>query len=122
MRKIALAIALALGLAGCANLQNAYNTLTGARVNPQAVYVAINSFDAIKRTATNYLILCHQHPDNKVCNKGTEAAVASAVRKGTVARNDLRAFLKSHPDALGAQGLYDAVVQAAATVKEVTPQ
>jgi opacity protein-like surface antigen len=117
MRKVLLAAALALSLAGCANLQNAWDTVTGARVSPQGVYVAMNVFDGFERTATNYFVLCHQHPQNVTCSKTAEVQIAAAVRSGRVARNNLRAYMVAHPDAIGAQGVYDAFTAATDTLK-----
>ena len=117
MRKIIVVAALALSLGGCANLQNAWNTLTGARVSPQAVYVAENVFDGLERTATNYLVLCHGNPSNVVCSKSAEVAIANGVRSGRVARKNLSAFMVAHPDALGAQGLFDAFSATSDTLK-----
>lgn len=117
MRKLLIIGAVALSLGGCANVQNAWDTLTGARVSPQTVYVAENVFDGFERTATNYLRLCHQHPDNATCSKTAEVDIVKAVRSGVKARNNLRAFMVAHPDALGAQGVYDAFKSASDTLK-----
>lgn len=117
MRKLLIAATLALALGGCANVQNAWDTLTGSRVSPQAVYVSMNVFDGFERTATNYLRLCHGSPSNPVCSKNAEVQIANAVRAGRVARNNLKAFMVAHPDALGAQGVYDAFSAATDTLK-----
>lgn len=118
MKKVLLVLALGLSLAGCANVENAWDTLTGARVSPQGVYVAENVFDGLERTATNYLVLCHQHPTNPTCSKPAEVEIAKAVRSGRVARNNLRAYMVAHPDAIGAQGVYDAFSAASDTLKQ----
>lgn len=112
MRKFLIAAALVVLLGGCAQVQTAYDTVTGARVSPQAVYVASNVFDGFERTATNYLRLCHQHPDNLTCSKTAEVEIVKAVRSGISARKKLRSFMNAHPDALGAKGLYDAFLAA----------
>lgn len=117
MRNIAPILALGIGLASCAQLTAAVDTLTGARVSPQAVYVAENVFDGYERTATNYFRLCHKAPANPICSKTAEVQIADSVRAGRVARNNLRAFMKAHPDALGASGLYDALTAASDTLK-----
>ncbi len=117
MKKLLLVGALALSLAGCAQVTAAWDTLTGARVSPQAVYVSMNVFDGFERTATNYLRLCHRSPANPVCSKPAEVQIAAAVRSGRVARNNLKAFMTTHPDALGAQGVYDAFTTATDTLK-----
>lgn len=117
MRKVLITGAVALSLGGCAQLQNAWDTVTGARVSPQVVYVSINVFDGFERTATNYLRLCHSAPSNPVCSKTAEVQIVNAVRSGRTARNNLRAFMAAHPDALGAAGVYDAFTAASDTLK-----
>lgn len=110
---------LALGVAGCANLTNAWNTLTGARISPEAVYVEQNVAIGLERVAQHYLVVCHQSPALQVCAKDIEAKVVFAVRKMRQANTDLRIFMKAHPDALGAQGLYAALVGAASEFKGI---
>lgn len=121
MRKLLLALAISLSLAGCANFQTAWDTLTGARVSPSAVYVAENSFDSIEIVATTYLRTCHKSAASfpTVCTKAIESQVVGAVRAGRTARAKLRAFMVAHPDALGASGLYDALKQATAALNDV---
>lgn len=120
MKKIFLACAIALTLGGCANFQNAWNTLTGAAVSPSAVYVAANAADTSEIIATAYLRVCHKAPSAyAACAKSVESQVVSAVRAVRTARNDLRSFLVSHPDALGASGLYDALTQAQQTLSSI---
>jgi hypothetical protein len=79
-------------------------------------------FDGFERTATNYLKLCHQNPANPVCSKTAEVQIVQAVRGGIVARNNLRAYMVAHPDAIGAQGVYDAFTAASDTLKTVLAQ
>ena len=119
MKKLLLVFALAASLGGCANLTNAWQTLTGATVSPTAVYVAANSFDAVEVTATNYLRLCHSSMSNPGCSKSAIAAVIPAVRSGRIARNNLEQFLRAHPNAVGASGLYDALVTSTNTLQSV---
>ena len=122
MRKIVLALTLALSLGGCANLQNAYGTLTGATVSPTAVYVARNSFDAVEVTATNYIVYCKVHPAQYGCSRQAIADLIPAVRSGRVARGNLTQFQKSHPGQLGPVGLYDALIAATNTLQAIATQ
>lgn len=122
MKKLLLVLTLSLGLVGCAQLTNTWNTLTGATVSPTAVYVAANSFDAVEITATNYLKYCRTNYSNSLCSKQAIAALIPAVRSGRVARTNLEQFLQAHPDAIGASGLYDALVAATATLQGVITQ
>lgn len=117
MKKLLAVALLAASLGGCAQVTNAWNTLTGSRVSPQAVYVAENVFDGFERSATNYLRLCHANPTNPVCSKTAEVEIVKAVRSGIVARKNLRAYMVAHPDAIGAQGVYDAFTAASDTLK-----
>ena len=113
---------LVLVLAGCANIQNAYDTLTGTVVSPTAVYVARNSFDAVEVTATNYIVYCKVHPAQVGCSKSAIAQMIPAVRAGRVARNNLVAFEVAHPGALGPTGLYDALTAATNTLQAIQAQ
>ncbi len=118
----AMAGALLLLVGGCANIQNAYDTLTGVTVSPTAVYVAVNAFDAVEASATNYLRLprCKTTGPAVVCRSpAATAAIIPAVRSGRVARNNLRQFLKDHPGQLGPKGLYDALTGTTATLQSV---
>jgi hypothetical protein len=98
------------------------SSLTTVQVSPQAVYLAENSFDAIEVTATGYLRICHARMSTPGCSSTAIAQVIPAVRSGRIARTNLNAFMKAHPDALGAAGLYDALVTATNTLQSVSVQ
>ena len=118
--RIAAAGALALALGGC-TLTNAYNTLTGVEVSPTAVYVARNAFGAAEVAATEYLTYCHQQAVKpQVCAHANETAVVKAVKSGRIARDSLKSYMAAHPDAVGAKGLYDAVVSATDVINQIT--
>jgi hypothetical protein len=117
-RLIPILAALAM-LAGCAQLKNAYDTVTGAHVSPKLVIVAANAFNAVEATATNYITYCTPNPSPAGCSDTAIKQMIPAVRSGRDARNALEAFLKTHPDAIGAQGLYDALVSATGTLNSV---
>lgn len=112
---------LALSLAGCANLRNAYDVLTHASVSPTAVIVAANAFDAVQNTATNYLQWTKCTGKNgPICrDPKVTVTIIKAVRSGRVARNNLEQFLQDHPGQLGPQGDYDALIAATNTLKEI---
>ena len=120
MKKIVLGLVLALSLGACASLQNTIDKITGATISPQAVYLAENSFDAIEVTATGYLRICHAKMTTPGCSSTAIAQVIPAVRSGRIARSNLDSFMKAHPDALGASGLYDALVTATNTLQSVS--
>lgn len=108
-----------LGLNNCSELRTIYGVVVDARVSPQAVYVAESVQVGLERTATNYLRLCHKNPSNAICSKTAEVEVVKAVRASREARKDLRVFMVSHPDGLGAQGLYDAFKASLATLQNI---
>jgi len=121
MKKL-LFVVLIIGLAGCTNLQNAYNTLSGVSVSPVAVYVARNSFDALEATATNYILYCKPHPTTPGCSKTAIAKLIPAIRSGRVARNNLIQFQRDNPGALGPAGLYNALITATNTIQAIATQ
>jgi hypothetical protein len=123
MKKILVAIALALSLGACtASQQATWTRLTSAQVSPQAVYLAENAFDAVEVTATGYLQICHARMSTPGCSSTAIAQIIPAVRSGRIARTNLNAFMKAHPDALGATGLYDALTAATNTLQAVATQ
>ena len=122
MRKLFIALTLALSLGACANLQNAYNTVTGASVSPDTVYVARNAFDALEVTSTNYIRYCTVHRNASGCYDQAIKQLIPAVRSGRVARNNLTQFQKDNPGALGPSGLYNALVTATNTLQQIQSQ
>lgn len=122
MKRLFAFLAVAIMLAGCANLKNAYDTITGAQVSPKLIIVAANAFDAVQATATNYIAYCAPNPSPKGCNDTAIKQIIPAVRSGRDARNALVAFLKAHPDALGSKGLYDALVSATGTLNSIVAE
>ncbi len=91
---IAATAALALTFAGCAQVQNGFDvisTVTSAEVSPKQAYVAINTFDGMKVTATQYLRLPRCDGQRYDCrNPEATRVLIIAVDEGTVARNELK--------------------------------
>lgn len=125
MKRLLLVAALALGIGGCAQLNTLYQTattLSDASVSPTAVIVAANSFDAIEVTATNYLTL-PKCPKATICRDPQATKVLiPAIKSGRIARNNLKAFLRTHPGQLGSKGLYDALNASITTIQGVINQ
>lgn len=121
MRRLALALVLAVGLSGCANVQRAWDTLTTSQVSPTVVIVAANTFDGLEATATNYLRLPRCTGSNgPVCrDRYATSQIIPAVRAGRAARNALEAFLRTHPGQLGPSGLYDSLIAASNTLQAI---
>ena len=124
MRKLALVLCTTLALGSCAQLQNAYDTVTGASVSPAAVYVAVNSFDAVEATATNYLQLskCVVAGPTVCRSPAATKQIIPAVRSGRVARTNLEQFLKDNPGKLGPTGLYNALTSTTSTLQTIMQQ
>jgi hypothetical protein len=123
MRKI-LAVVACLGLAGCANLQNAWTVLSSTSVSPAAVNVAVNTFDALEATATNYLRLPRCANGGPIICRSPSATkqIIPAIRSGRYARNNLEQFIAAHPGQLGPQGLYDALMNSVNTLQSIYGQ
>ena len=124
MRKIIIAALVSLSLGSCAQLTNAWDTLSGTTVSPTAVYVAANAFDAVEATATNYLRLqkCAATSGSVCRNAAATAQIIPAVRAGRVARTNLETFMAQNPGALGPVGLYNALTAATTTLQAVVSQ
>ena len=124
LRRFLLTILLTAGVAGCANLQNAWNVITSTSVSPTVVVIAVNTFDALEATATNYLRLprCKTGGPIACRDPNVTAKIVPAVRSGRAARNQLEAFIGSHPGQLGPKGLYDALIAATATLQTIFAQ
>lgn len=125
MKKILMAVALALSLGACTQFQSfegAISRITTAQISPQAVYLAENGYDAIEVTATGYLRICHARMSTPGCSSTAIAQLIPAVRSGRIARSNINSFMKAHPDPLGAAGLYDALVTATNTLQSISTQ
>ena len=119
-----LLIAAVVALAGCTQLQNAWEAATSAPVSPTLVIVGGNTVDALEATATNYLKLPKCTGKNgPVCRSvAATAQIIPAVRSMRVARNNLEQFLRDHPGQLAPQGLYDALKAAMQTTQDIIAQ
>ncbi len=119
MNRIFGIILLSLTLVGCASFQKAYDVATNVSVSPTAVIVAGNAFDALERTAANYLRL-PRCPKARICSDvNAVVPIKKAVRSGRAARNQLEQFLATHPGQLGPSGLYDALIAANNTLQDI---
>lgn len=124
-RNAILVLALSLSLGGCADfnkLQESFIAATNITVSPKAVYVARNTFDALEQTATNYIVSCNRAPSGPACSTVAIQQIIPLVRSGRVTRNQLTAYVKMHPDAIGAQGLYDALIDVTGAIKKIGAQ
>ena len=122
MRKMILAVALAIGLSGCANTLQKLETAAGVVASPTTVYVARNSFDALEASATNYIKYCTPKKTAPGCSSAAIAQLIPAVRAGRVARNNLTAYAAANPGAGTPTSLYNALVTATNTLQAVASQ
>lgn len=128
MKKLFALLLLAPLLGACSTfgqeISNIYGAATGATVPVSAVLVAGNSFDAVEKTATNYIIFCTANRPNPACANFVtiRGKLAPAVRAGRAARSRLEAFMQANPGALGPAGLYNALQAAVQTLQDVMTQ
>jgi hypothetical protein len=120
MKKLLLAISLALGLGGCATLQADWSIVTGASVSPTQIIIAANAFDAGEATATQYLLYCKATvPAPSYCALTTRQAVVKAVRTGRVVRAQLEPYITS--GTAGPVALYNTLVAAVQSLQAQIP-
>lgn len=121
MKKLVLAAVLAFSLGGCATLQRGYDAFTGVTISPTAVIVAGNAYDALELSAANYLNFCKVNRAVIACTGYVQArkAIIPAILSGRTARNNMEAFLKTHPGQLGPRGLYDALSTSVSTIQSI---
>ena len=120
MKKILLAVSLALGLAGCATLQTDWQIITGASVSPTQIIIAANAFDAGEATATQYLLYCKATvPAPAYCALATRQSVVKAVRAGRAARIQLEP--SSTSGTAGPSALYNTLVAMVQTLQAQIP-
>lgn len=114
MKRILSILFMAFALSGCAawnqftgEVKTAVQVATSAAVTPTQADVAINVFDGVKKTTANYLRLpiCGRLP----CRQSAATIpIKKAISAGTVARNDVKAFLRANPGAnLNIQSIAD---------------
>ena len=133
LRTAVVLVAAAFLTTGCAStiqtLKDDYNAVASAvsstvssEATPKAVAVAISSFDAIKITATNYTRLPRCNGTNgPICrDPALRVKIKQAVAAGTVARNNLKAFLRQNPKSLADAGLYNSLLAAKQTLTDAT--
>lgn len=122
MRRILLAVTLALSLAGCAGISavtGVFKTVTETTVPADVVIPAANAFNILKAGATNYGMYCiQQKMVPSICSATTRRVVVRSVRSGTAARNQLEASVTSGQPALSS--IYNVLVSAVTSL-QTTP-
>lgn len=120
--------ALALALGGCTAFRNelqkvetAVQIVSTASVTPTEVYVAINVFDGAEATAKNYLTLHPCGPTQGFPCRGAAQPVWDAVRKGRVARNNLKAYMRANLNRAVPSPDYNALTLATSALKDLVP-
>lgn len=125
MKRFLITLSVLATLGGCAQVNSLYQAaskISDASVSPTAVIIAANGFDAIEVTAANYLTL-PRCPKVTVCRDPQATKVLiPAIKSGRIARNNLKAFLRTHPGQLGSKGLYDALNASISTIQGIISQ
>lgn len=108
----------ALSLGGCGTVRDigdkvgaVYTAATTSKLSRDDVVLARTVFNGLEITATKYLRLRRCTGTNgPLCrDPAWTPTIIASVKSGRAARNDLTAFMRTHPDMLGAEGLYDAL-------------
>ena len=112
-------LALALPLASCSALKS----VAGFSVSQKNVAIAVQAFDAVEASATNYLRLPACTDGQTTLGDGCrQPAVVPAlikdVRAGRAARDSLWAAAKAAPDGVGIKAAYEAVIAATAAIEQ----
>jgi len=106
MKKIVLTLALALSLSGCASFQKGieriqagYEVVTTAGVSQRTAVIAMQSYDVVAITATNYQRLRRCTGANgPVCrDPALRTRIDAAIYAGRSARNNIKAYLRQNP-------------------------
>ena len=106
-------------LGGCAQLQNTWDTLSGATVSPTTLIIAANGFDAAEASATEYLKWCKANLSQPACSKSNLTNVVAGVRAGRTARNNLEPYITSGK--AGPVALYNTLVATVTTLQSAIP-
>jgi hypothetical protein len=97
MKRIILALTLALGLAGCtgtvAKFQQIYAVASSSTVDPSFAIITANAFDGFKGGATQYLIYCKTNLATPACSAANRRSVIKYTRDGTVVRNQIEGYI-----------------------------
>lgn len=122
-------IVASLALGGCTqfkqavnNVEAVYDTITSVRATPKAIVLAIQAFDVSKIGATAYISQPRCTDSNRpFCrDPGVMATLEIAVYEGTKARNELKAWVRKHPNGAGPQDVFDKLGSITATIKKLT--
>lgn len=126
MKKLFVAVILAISLGGCAQLQdfsqrveNAWQVATSASVSPTQIIVAANAFNAAQATATQYLNYCKINVQVAACGLTTRQKVVALVRSGRAARDELETYVEK--GGAGPSGVYNVLVAAVSALQTTTP-
>lgn len=124
--RVAFAAALALTtLTGCQEFQKIQDFIASAsstKINVDAVVLASQAFNASEVVAAGYLRLPICAPATRpVCREPSATPmIEGAILAGRKARDELQNFVRTHPDELGPQGVYDALITATTALESVT--
>jgi len=114
MKKLALILTLAVGLAGCSTLQT-LQQVAGTPVSPTQAIVAANAFDAAESAATAYLVYCKTNLSTAACSADNRRSVIKYTRAGRAARNQIETAISTNTSVPAA--LYNSLVAAVTNLK-----
>lgn len=128
MKKILIIFSITFALGGCAQLTQFKNTVENAvvattNITPQQIYIAANSFDAVKISATNYLKLKRCPQNAPFCREPkVTPTIINLIRAGTIARNNAVTWARANPDGFADQSLYDRLTSITSTLEDMMRQ
>ncbi len=129
MKKLLAIIAISLTIGGCAGLTRTFETVQNAvtaaenAVTPQQIYIAANAFDAIKVSATNYLLLKRCPQNAPFCrDPAVTKKLVPLIRAGTVARNNAVTWARANPNGFADVSLYEKLTSITGTIEEMMRQ
>lgn len=120
MKKLIAIAMVSVSLGACTQLKNVVGQIENTKINGKSAYVAIQAFNAVERTTTNYLNLPGCNGAIALCRQsGAAAALEKPFNAGISARNSLRAFMKANPGTLADAGLYNTLTSATSALQGV---
>ena len=118
LRTLGCAALMACALASCSTIK----ALESASVSQKSVAAAVQAFDGVETTATNYLNLptcaTGQSTASNACKKtAVVPTLVKDIRAGRAARDSLWAASKANSSSTGLTAAYNAVMAAVATIQ-----
>lgn len=123
MKNLIFALALlAVPLAGCAEITAFRQTIGAVSVTQRDAALAMEAFDAAEIAATSYMRLARCNGRNgPICRSpSARPMIDGAIYAGRAARNNIKAFIRSHPDQNIALADYNTLTAATKAISDAT--